>query len=49
MENLGNRIEDSRNEELDGEMNYIFEDGVEGSIGEFGFDYMNEEGSEEIM
>ncbi len=28
-------------------MSYIFEDGVEGCIGEFGFNFMNEEGNEE--
>jgi len=27
-------------------MIYIFKDGVEGSVGEFGFDSMSEEGSE---
>ncbi len=43
VENMGNRIEDLRNEKIDGEMSYIFEDGVEGSIGEFGFDSMNKE------
>jgi len=46
VENMGNRIEDLCNEELDGEMSYIFEDGVEGSIGESRFDSMNEEGNE---
>jgi hypothetical protein len=40
---MGNRIEDLCNEKIDGEMSYIFEDGVEGSIGEFGFDSMNKE------
>jgi hypothetical protein len=43
MENMGNRIEDLCNEELNGEMSYIFEDGVEGSIGESGFDFINKE------
>ncbi len=35
MENMGNRVEDLCNEELCGEMIYIFEDGVEGSAEEF--------------
>jgi hypothetical protein len=46
VENMGNTIEDLRNEELLGEMNYIFEDGVERSIGESRFDSMSEERSE---
>jgi len=44
---MGNIIEDLRIEELHGEMNYIFEDGVERSIRESGFDSMNKERSEE--
>ncbi len=28
-------------------MSYIFKDGVEGCVGEFGFNFMNEEGNEE--
>jgi hypothetical protein len=40
---MGNIIEDLRIEELHGEMNYIFEDGVERSIRESGFDSMNKE------
>jgi hypothetical protein len=47
VDNMDNRVEDLCNEELYDEMVYFFEDGVEGSIGEFGFDSMNEEGSEE--
>ncbi len=43
---MGNIVEDLHNEELHGKMNCIFEDGVERSIGEFGFDSMNEKGSE---
>ncbi len=34
VNNMGNTIEDLRNEELQGEMSYIFKDGVEGFIGE---------------
>jgi hypothetical protein len=45
--NIGNIVEDLRNEELHGEMSYISEDGVEGSVGELGFDFINEEGNEE--
>jgi len=44
--NMGNRVKDLCNEELCGEMIYIFEDGVEGFVGEFGSDSMNKEGSE---
>jgi hypothetical protein len=44
---MDNTIEDLCNEKLHGEMSYIFEDGVEGLVGEFGFDSMNEERSEE--
>ncbi len=47
LEMMGNIIEDLRIEELHGEMNYIFEDGVERSIRESGFDSMNKERSEE--
>jgi hypothetical protein len=47
VENVGNVVEDLRNEELHSEMIYISEDGVEGSIGEFGSYSLNEEGSEE--
>ncbi len=43
---MGNIVEDLCNEELCGEMIYIFEDGVEGSIGEFGSDSMSEKRSE---
>jgi hypothetical protein len=46
VENMGNRVEDLCNEDLHGEMNYISEDGVEGSIGESRSNFMNEEGSE---
>jgi len=46
VENVGNIVEDLCNEELHGEMNYIYEDGVEGSVGEYGPNSMNEEGSE---
>jgi hypothetical protein len=42
VENMGNIVEDLHNEELHGEMSYIFEDGVEGSIGKFGSNSMNE-------
>jgi putative component of toxin-antitoxin plasmid stabilization module len=34
VNNMGNTVEDLRNEELQGEMSYIFKDGVEGFIGE---------------
>ncbi len=47
VENMGNIVEDLRNEELHGEMSYISKNGVEGSIREFGSDSMNKEGSEE--
>jgi len=47
VENIGNIVEDLCNEELHGEMSYIFKNGVEGSIGEFGSNSMNKEGSEE--
>jgi hypothetical protein len=47
VENMGNRVEDLCNEELHGEMIYIFEDGVEGSIEESVSNYMSKEGSEE--
>jgi hypothetical protein len=43
---MGNTIEDLHNEELCGEMIYISKDGVEGSVGESGFDSMSKEGSE---
>ncbi len=46
VENMGNTVEDLHNEELHGEMIYIFEDNVEGFIGEFGSDSMNEERNE---
>jgi hypothetical protein len=42
VENMGNIVEDLCNQELHGEMNYIFEDGVEGSVGESRYDSMNE-------
>ncbi len=47
VENMGNIIEDLHHHELHGEMIYIFEDGVEESIGESGFDSMSEEINEE--
>jgi hypothetical protein len=46
VENMGNIVEDFLNEELHGEMSYIFEDGVEGSIGESMFNSMSEEKNE---
>jgi hypothetical protein len=33
VENMGNTTEDLHNEELHGEMIYIYEDGAEGSVG----------------
>jgi len=33
---MGNVVEDLCNEELHGEMSYIFEDGVEGFVGNLG-------------
>ncbi len=36
VENMGNRIEDLCNEELCGEMIYIFKDGVEGLLRSLG-------------
>jgi hypothetical protein len=47
LEIKGNIIEDLRTEKLHGEMNYIFEDGVERSFREFGFDSMNFEQNKE--
>jgi hypothetical protein len=44
---MGNIFEDLCNKELHGEISYIFEDGGEGSVGEFGFDSMSKERSEE--
>ncbi len=41
VENMGNIVEDLRNEELHGEMSYIFEDGVEKFVGESTFNFMN--------
>jgi len=46
VENVGNIVEDLCNEKLHGEMSYIYEAGVEGSIGEYGPNSMNEEGNE---
>jgi hypothetical protein len=43
---MGNTTEDLHNEELRGEMIYISEDGVEGFVGDFGFDSMSKEGNE---
>ncbi len=43
---MGNIVEDLHNEKLHGEMSYICKDGVEGSIGEFGFHSMSEERNE---
>jgi hypothetical protein len=40
IENMGNIVEDLHNEKLHGGMNYIFEDGVEGPIKEFGCNSM---------
>jgi hypothetical protein len=42
VENMGNIVEDLHNEELHGEKIYIFEDGVEGSIGESRSNSMSE-------
>jgi len=49
VENMGNIVEDLRNEKLHGEMNYIFEDGVKGSIGKFGSDSMSEKEVKKIL
>ncbi len=46
VENMGNTIEDLRNEESHGEMNYISKDGVERSIRESESDSMSEEKNE---
>ncbi len=46
MENVGNIVEDLCNEKLHGEMSYIYENGMEGSVGEYGLNPMNEKGSE---
>jgi hypothetical protein len=42
VENMGNIIEDLRNEKLHGEMSYIFEDGVEKFVRESAFNSMSE-------
>jgi hypothetical protein len=42
VENMGNIVEELHNEELHGEMTYIFEDGGEGFVGEFGSNSMSE-------
>ncbi len=39
---MGNIVEDLHDEELHGEMSYIFEDGVERFIGESGFNSMSD-------
>lgn len=44
---MGDTIKDLRNEELSGEMIYIFEDGAERSIGKSRSNSMNEERNEE--
>jgi hypothetical protein len=49
VENMGNTIEDLHNEELHGEMNYIFEDGVEGSVGKSRFDSMSKKEVKKIL
>jgi hypothetical protein len=46
VENMGNTIEDLSNDKLHGEINYIFEDGVEGFVGESGSNSMSEKISE---
>jgi hypothetical protein len=46
VENVGNIVEDLCNEELHGEMSYIYEDGVERFVRESGTNSMNEEGNE---
>ncbi len=46
VENVGNIVENLCNEKLHGEMSYIYEDGVEGFVGESGSNFMNEEGNE---
>jgi hypothetical protein len=43
---MDNIVEELHNEELHGEMSYIFEDGVEGFVGEFGSNSMSKERSE---
>jgi hypothetical protein len=42
VENMGNIVEDLHNEELHGEMSYIFEYGVEKFVGESAFNSMSE-------
>jgi hypothetical protein len=49
VENMGNIVGDLRHEEVRGEMIYIFEDGVEMLVGEFGFDSMSEKEMKRIL
>jgi len=49
VENMGNIVEDLHNEKLHGEMSYIFEDGVERSVGKFWSDSMNEKEAKRIL
>jgi hypothetical protein len=49
VENMGNTVEDLHNEELHGEMSYIFEDGVEGYVGKSRFNSMNEKEVKKIL
>lgn len=49
VENMGNIVEDLHNEKLHGEMSYVFEDGVERSVGKFWSDSMNEKEGKRIL
>jgi hypothetical protein len=49
VENMGNIVEDLHNEKLHGEMSYIFEDGVERSVGKVWSNSMNEKEGKRIL
>ncbi len=49
MENMGNIVEDLHNEELHGEMSYIFDNGVEGFVRKYGSDFMNKKEVKRIL
>ncbi len=47
FENMGNTVQDLCNEELHGKRSYTFEDGVQGSVCDYGFDSRSKEESED--